>query len=144
MSDGMSVIAAIRAEQAEPPSGIRTLGLDVVHRWITHLGPGAVDLEWEVDHAYSNLEGAVLCSWSTALADQALFFAATTLCRAGERTRMAQLTLSCLQNLTQGTVLIAARILPRSGDRLVGTCTFTTDDESVAVLVTAVMDIVPE
>jgi hypothetical protein len=41
---GMALVEAIRKEQTDPPSGIRTLGLDVTHHWIESLEPGRVVL----------------------------------------------------------------------------------------------------
>lgn len=139
----MARVGAIRARQAEPPPGIRALGLDVVHRWITRLEPGEVDLAWEVDGTHANLEGAVLCSWTTALADQALFFAGTSLCADGEQTRMAQLSLTCVENIRRGPVGIEGRVLRRDGNRMLGTCTFTSADGAVLAHVTATLDVVP-
>jgi acyl-coenzyme A thioesterase PaaI-like protein len=144
VTHGPALIDAIRGERAEPPPGIRTLGLDAAHRWITRLEGGEVDLTWAFDAAYTNAEGAVLCSWTTALADQALFFAATSLCQAGEQTRMGSLSLVCLENITSGPVDIAARVNGRSADRMTGTCTFTLPDGVMAAVVTAVIDVVRE
>lgn len=144
MTHGPALIDAIRGEKAEPPPGIKTLGLDAAHRWISRLEGGEVDMTWAFDPAYTNTEGAVLCSWTTALADQALFFAATSLCLPGEKTRMALLSLVCLENIISGPVTIAARVPGRFADRMTGTCTFTPPDGVIAAVVTAVIDVVRE
>ena len=139
---GMELIDAIRQERSEPPSGIRTLGLDGTHRWLTDLKPGVAEFAWEVDPAYLNLEGAVICSWTTALADQALFFASNTICQAGEGTRMADLHLKVFTDMKEGTVAIRAAITERIGDRMFGLCTFTLEDGTVAAQVTVTIDVV--
>jgi len=139
---GMALVDAIREERTEPPSGIRTLGLDATHRWLRSVEPGHVVLDWAVDDAYLNLEGAVLCSWMSALGDQALFFAASTVCGEGEGTRMAEFGVRLLENITAGTVAIEARIVRRVGDRLFGECSFTVGDD-VAALMTATIEVVP-
>src|SRR4051812_13314317 len=100
----MEMIAAIRAERADPPSGIRTLGLEGTHRWLTVLEPGHATFEWPVDEAHSNLEGAVICTWTAALGDQVLFFATNTLCEDGEQTRMVRFSLDCLEPITDGVL----------------------------------------
>ena len=143
MTNGMDMIRAIREERAAPPSGIATLGLDRTHRWITALEPGHVELEWEVDDAHLNLEGAVICPWTAALADQALFFASSSLCGEGEGTRMADLHVRCLENMTGGTVTIDARIQRRVGNRMYGICDFVTADGALAAQTTAVIDVIP-
>ncbi len=143
LSAGRDIINAIRQEQATPPPAIATLGLDAAHRWITRLENGEVDLTWEFDRAYTNIEGAMLCSWTTALADQALFFAGMTLCDEGEQTRMSTLTLCCLANITTGPVRIQARVQGRTGDRIASSCSFVLPDGSTAAVVTAVLEVVP-
>jgi acyl-coenzyme A thioesterase PaaI-like protein len=139
---GMELIDAIRQERSDPPSGIRTLGLDVTHRWLTQLERGRARFTWTVDPAYLNLEGAVICSWTTALADQALFFASNTLCEGGEGTRMADLHLTVFTDMTDGVIDIDASITERVGDRMFGTCTFTREDGTVAARVTAMIDVI--
>ncbi|TFV88055.1 hypothetical protein E4P40_10520 [Blastococcus sp. CT_GayMR20] len=138
----MALVRAIRDEQAEPPSGIRTLGLDRTHRWLRSVEPGRVLLDWLVDDAYLNLEGAVICSWIAALGDQALFFAASTLCADGEGTRMAQFDVRLLENITGGSVAVEARVLRRVEDRLHCECSFTVDGDLKALMI-ATIDVVP-
>jgi acyl-coenzyme A thioesterase PaaI-like protein len=139
---GMALIDAIREERAEPPSGIRTLGLDGTHRWLRSVQPGHVALDWPVDDAYLNLEGAVICSWIAALGDQALFFAASTVCGDGEGTRMAEFGVRLLENITAGSVAIEARVVRRVGDRLFGECSFAVGADLKA-LMTATIEVVP-
>jgi acyl-coenzyme A thioesterase PaaI-like protein len=140
--NGMELVEAIRAERADPPSGISTLGLDKTHRWITSVEPGRVTLSWEVDDAYLNLEGAVICVWTAALADQAMFFATNTLCAEGEGTRMADLHLRVITNVTGGTLDIDARVLERVGDRMHAVCDFRDESGALTAQVTAVVDVI--
>lgn len=142
MATGMDLVNAIREERADPPSGIRTLGLDRTHRWLTVVEPGHVEMRWEVDDAYFNLESAVICSWTVALADQALFFAGNTLCGEGEGTRMASLGLDCIHNISSGVVTIDARIRERADDRMFGVCDFLLDDGRLAASVVGTMDVI--
>jgi len=142
MATGMELIDRIRAGEAAPPSGITTLGLDRTHHWITHLSPGHVVLEWPVDDAHMNLEGAVICPWTAALADQALFLASNTLCGEGEGTRMADLHVRAIRNMTGGTVTIDARIESRAGDRMFCSCDFRLPDGELAAQVSAVIDVI--
>ncbi len=139
---GMDLINAIRAEKAEPPAGIRTLALDRTHRWITDLSPGRVVFTWTVDPAYFNLEGAVICSWTAAVGDQALFLASNTLCGPGEGTRMAQFSLENLSNITHGELTITGVIERRVDKRIWGTCTFVDSDGNLAAKMTAQLDII--
>lgn len=141
MTSGRELVELIRAEKADPPSDIRTLGLDRAHTWITKMEPGHVELEWEVGEDHLNLEGAVICSWTAALADQALFFASNTLCAKGEGTRMSDLRLSCLRNITGGKVRIDARVRERVDDTMFCVCEFVGDDGLLYVQVTAVVDV---
>jgi acyl-coenzyme A thioesterase PaaI-like protein len=141
MTSGPELIELIRAEKAEPPSGIRTLGLDRAHRWLTVVEPGHVELEWEVDGDHLNLEEAVICSWVAALADQAMFFASNTLCADGEGTRMSDLHLRCVRNITGGTVRIDARVRERVDDTMVCTCQLVGDDGLLYADVTAMIDV---
>ena len=141
---GMDLVNAIRTEQAEPPDGIKTLGLDTTHHWITDLSPGRVVFKWTVDPAYFNLEGAVICSWTTAVGDQALFLASNTLCAQGEGTRMAQFSLENLSNITHGDLTITGLIDRRVGDRMWGTCTFVDSDGNLAARMNAQLDIITD
>lgn len=141
MVTGMALIDAIRSETSDPPSGIRTMGLDGTHRWLESLEPGHARFRWPVDDAHLNLEGAVICSWIAALGDQALFFAATSVCRNGEGTRMVEFTTRTMANVTGGTLVIDARIDRRVADRLFGRCTFSNDGDLVAE-VYATIDVV--
>ncbi len=142
MSTGMELLEAIRAERADPPSGIRTLGLDVTHRWITSLSPGRVQFAWPIDDHHFNLEAAVICSWTVAVADQALFFAGTSLCGEGEGTRMADLHLQAIANIESGPVSVDAVIDQRIGNRMFATCTMTLPDGTVAARVVATLDVI--
>lgn len=142
MATGMELVEDIRAERADPPSGIRTLALDGTHRWIRRLEPGRVELEWDIDREHDNLEGAVICSWTTAVADQAIFFAGTSLCREGEGTRMADLRLRCLRNIVDGPVTITSEILDRVDDRMFAICRFVLPGGELAAEVTATLDVV--
>lgn len=56
MASGPELIDLIRAGKAEPPSGIRTLGLDGTHRWFSEIEPGGVELAWDADDGHRNLE----------------------------------------------------------------------------------------
>lgn len=138
---GMDLVNAIREERSDPPSGILTLGLDQTHRWITALDPGRVSFEWTVDEAHLNLEGAVICPWIVALADQALFFASNTLCADGESTRMADLHVRCIASITGGVAAIDAVVERRVGDRFACRCDFRQAGELVAQAV-ATIDVV--
>lgn len=137
----MELIELIRTERADPPSGIRTMGLDRTHRWITELAPGRVVMAWLVDDLHDNLEGAVICSWLVAIADQALFFASNTLCGEGEGTRTEMIALASHHNVTGGTVQVAASIDDREGDQMAGSCSFTLEDGTLAATVTATISI---
>lgn len=141
---GMDLVQAIREERSDPPAGIRTLQLDRTHHWITDISPGRVVFEWEVEPAYFNLEGAVICSWTAAVGDQALFFAANTLCTEGEGTRMATFSLDCLSNITGGTLVITGVVDRRVDDAMWGTCTFEDADGNLAARMTARLDIVTD
>lgn len=141
MLTGMELIDAIRRQEAEPPSGIRTLGLDRTHHWLTKVEPGVVELVWDVEPAYQNLEGAVICSWIAALADQALFFASDTLCGAGESTRMRSLQMECLHNITDGSVRIVGTVRGRTDDDLWCTCEFFDASDELLAHVSATIEI---
>jgi acyl-coenzyme A thioesterase PaaI-like protein len=138
----MELIEAIRAGRGEPPSGIRTLGLDETHRWLDFVEPGHVQFTWAVDDAHRNLEGAVICSWIVALADQAVFLATQTLCADGEGTRMAALELKAVRNVSDGRLSFEARVEARTADRFYCTCRVSSDSEDLAALVTAEVDII--
>lgn len=142
MATGMELVNAIRAGEAAPPPGIATLGLDRTHHWITSLEPGRVELVWQVEPAYANLEGAVLCSWLVALADQALFFAAKSLCGEAEETRMSALTFEALENVYAGELAILGVIDDRKADAFSGVCTMTLPDGTVAARVSATISVV--
>lgn len=141
MATGMDLVNAIRDGKAEPPSGIRTLELDRTHHWITSLEPGHIVLEWPYEDRYENLEGAVICVWIAALADQALFLASNTLCGEGEGTRMADFHLRLVRGITEGPVTIDARIRDRVGDQMVCQCEFLTSDGQLAATVDAIIDV---
>lgn len=141
MGTGMQLVDAIREGRSDPPAGITTLGLDRTHHWLTTVEPGHVELTWDVEPAYFNLDGAVICSWIVALADQALFFAGQTLCAEGEGTRMASLGLDCIENIGEGALSIVAHVDERVGDRLHATCEMRTADQRLAARVTAVIDV---
>jgi len=141
MTTGMQMIEAIRAERAAPPSGIHTLGLDVTHRWITDIGPGHVTFAWPVGAEHFNLEQSVICSWTAAIADQAIFFATNTLCDDGEGTRTTDLHLRALHNIGEGMVTVEARVRDRAPDRMYATCDFTLADGRLAAQVTATLDV---
>jgi acyl-coenzyme A thioesterase PaaI-like protein len=143
VTTGRDIVRAIRREEHPAPPGIITLGLDRAHRWITRLGDGEADLSWTFDAAYTDDGGALLSSWTAAVADQALFFAGMTLCADGQRTRTSSLAVSCLADIYAGPVSIRARVQGRSGDRMAGTCALVVPDGSTAALVTAVLDVVP-
>jgi acyl-coenzyme A thioesterase PaaI-like protein len=138
---GIELVEAIRAGRAEPPPGIATLGLDRTHEWLTAVEPGRVEMVWEVEGRYANLEGAVICSWIVALADQALFFATQTACLPGEGTRMSTLQLECIHNVDAGPLRIVAEVDSRADDRFHGSCVMRTADGELAARVTAVIDI---
>jgi len=141
-ASGMELIEAIRSERADAPEGIRTLGLDRTHRWITELEPGRVTLMWPYDPAYANLEGAVICSWIAALGDQAIFFASNSLCASGEGTRMAEFAITCLSNIEDGDVVIRAQVDRRVGDRMFATCTFHVGaDRALAARMSATLEV---
>lgn len=139
--NGMELIEAIRAERADPPSGIVTLGLAGTHHWLTDLGPGHAVFEWPVDDAHANLEGAVICSWTMALGDQVLFFASNTLCGDGESTRMIRCALDCLEPITGGILRIDGRVEERTGDQLTCRCEYHLEDGTLAAVLTAIIDI---
>lgn len=141
---GMDLINAIREERADPPAGIRTLGLDGTQRWITELSPGRVVFTWTVDPAYFNNEGAVICTWTAAMGDQALFLASNTLCGEGETTRMVEFTLGCLSNITHGDLTMTGVIDRRIDDKMWGTCSFVDGDGNLAARMTARLDVVTE
>jgi acyl-coenzyme A thioesterase PaaI-like protein len=141
MTTGMQMIEAIRAERAAPPSGIRTLGLDLTHRWITDLGPGHVTFAWPVGSDHFNLEHAVICSWTAAVADQAIFFASNTLCGEGEGTRTTDLHLRALHNIGEGVVTVVCRIHDHTTERMFASCDFILADGRLAAQVTATLDI---
>lgn len=142
MPTGMDLIEAIKREEHDPPAGIATLGLAGTHRWLTELAPGRAAFSWPVDPAYANLEGAVICSWTVALADQALFFAGQTLCGEGTTTRMRSLQLDCVRNIDQGEVEIVATIDEQLSDKLFGRCEFRASDGSLLARVAATIDLV--
>lgn len=142
MVTGMALVDAIRNEESAPPSGIATLGLGGTHRWLTTMEPGHAVMTWPVDDRYLNLEGAVICTWIACLGDQAMFFAGSSVCGAGEGTRMATFTTTQIANVTSGELVVDARVVRRVGDRLHLRCDFTVDDEAVAEM-TAVIDVVP-
>lgn len=137
---GMELIEMIRAGKASPPSGIATLGLDRTHRWDLTVSPGQASFRWAVDERYLNLDDAVICSWLVALADQALFFAGTSLCADGESTRMDQISLRCFEDVKDGDVEFSARIDRRAGDRLFGTCDIAVGG-ALKAQVTATLDV---
>lgn len=141
-TSGMKLLDDIRAGRADAPAGIKTLGLEGTHRLVTRWEPGAVDMLWPVDGAYANLEGATICSWLTALADQALFFASNTLCVEGETTRTLELSLTNLRNVTGGELRLEARILGRGDDRMIGTCTMRDADGELAAVVNVTIGVV--
>lgn len=142
MSYGMDLIQDIRAGRATPPSGIVALGLDGSHRWLTTIEPGRAVMRWPVDAGHLNLEGAVICSWIVAIADQAMFFASNTLCQEGESTRTTDLQLRCIHNITDGLVTVTATVRERVDDRLYCWCEFILDGGRLAAAVTATIDIV--
>lgn len=142
MVTGMQLIDEIRAERAAPPSGIRTLGLDSTHRWIRHLEPGRVELEWPIDRSHDNLEGAVICSWTAAVADQAIFFAGTSVCAEGEGTRMVDLRLTCHRNIVDGPVSVVATVDDRVDGRLHASCRFVLPTGELAASVAATLDVI--
>lgn len=143
MVTGMALVDAIRNEEADPPSGIATLGLGGTHHWLTTMEPGRAVMTWPVDDRYLNLEEAVICTWIACLGDQAMFFAASSVCLAGEGTRMATFGTTLIANVTSGDELVVdARVVRRVDDRLHLTCVFSVADEPVAEM-TAVIDVVP-
>ena len=144
MSTGVEKIQAICDERADPPSGIRTLGLDGTHKWITTLEPGHVEFTWPIDERHHNLEGAVICSWTIAVADQAMFFAGLTLCGEGEATRMSDLHFQAIDNITSGPMSVDARIERRIEDRMYGTCTIRDLHGQVAARAAIVLDVVTD
>jgi acyl-coenzyme A thioesterase PaaI-like protein len=141
MQTGMDLVNAIRSGQARPPAGISTLGLDSTHEWLTTVEPGHIEMTWDVETRYFNLENAVICSWLVALADQALFFATQTLCGDGESTRMASLQLDCVRSISGGKLKIVARVIERVHDRFYCECTMSTDD-GLGARVSAIVDVV--
>ena len=143
MPTGPELLQAIQEERADPPSGIATLGLDGTHRWLERLEPGRALFHWDVDDAYMNLEGAVICSWIAAIGDQALFFASTSLCGENEGTRMAEFHVQLMENITGGTVTLDASIHRRTAERMFGECRFLDPDGSMMASMTATIDIIP-
>jgi acyl-coenzyme A thioesterase PaaI-like protein len=137
VATGMELIEAIRDERAQPPSGIITLGLDVTHRWLVDLRPGHVELDWPVDDRHLNLEGAVICSWVAAVGDQAVFFATTSQCGAGESTRMLHFELTSHHNILPGTVRVVANVVDRIGGVFHASCEFRLSDGRVAATMAA-------
>lgn len=142
MGYGMDLIHDIQNGRAAPPSGIIALGLDGSHQWLTRIEHGWAVMRWPVDATHLNLEGAVICSWTVALADQAMFFASNSVCQDGESTRTADLQLRCLHNIMDGLVTITAQVRDRVDDRLYCTCEFVLDDGRLGAAVTATIDIV--
>jgi len=139
----MDLVNAIRSGQAVPPAGISTLGLDSTHEWLTTVEPGHIEMTWDVETRYFNLEHGVICSWLVALADQALFFATQTLCGDGESTRMASLQLDCIRSIGGGRLVIEARVNERVQDRFYCQCTMSTDD-GLSARLSAVVDVVEQ
>jgi len=137
----MDLIRDIREGRGSPPSGIVALGLDGSHRWLTNVAPGKAEMKWPVDDAHMNLEGAVICSWIVALADQAMFFASNSVCLEGESTRTADLQLRCVRNITGGMVTIEATVREQVGDRLFCECEFESEDGLLVALVNATIDV---
>ena len=142
MTTGPELIDLIRAEKSSPPSGIRTLGLDQTHRWLDSVEPGRVALTWTVDDRYLNLEGAVICSWIVALADQAIFYAGMTLCGENEVTRMVDIRLTTVENINSGDVSIIATVDGRSGDDLLCTCDFRSSEGVLLARIAATVTVV--
>lgn len=140
---GMDIIQAIKDGTQAPPAGIVTLGLDGGERWIADFGPGHAQVRWDVDPAYFNLEGAVICSWLGCLADQAIFYATNTLLDAGKVTRIATMNMTYGDPVTGGTVLIDARVINHDDGQLISEARFTCAGKLVA-LATAVSRIVDE
>lgn len=139
---GMALIEAIRGGSVTPPSGISTMGLDGTHRWITGLEPGKVTMEWEVDPGYLNLEGAVMCTWLAAMADQAVFFASNSLCDQGEGTRMASFHLDVARNVGGGRLRLEADVLNRMGDRMTARCELHDDAGDLVAVFSATLDVI--
>lgn len=139
---GMALVEAIRDGSVTPPSGISTMGLDRTHQWITGLEPGRVTMEWEVDPAYLNLEGAVMCTWLAAMADQAVFFASNAACREGEGTRMASFHLDVARNIGGGSLRLEAEVLNRMGDRMTARCELFDAAGQLAAVFNATLDVI--
>jgi len=138
----MNLVNDIRAGRVVPPSGISTLGLDTTHHWLISVEPGEVTMVWTVDPAYFNLDGAVICSWLIALADQALFFASNAACAEGESTRMRKLRFETEHNITGGDVTITGTITEREDDQMTGSCVFRLEDGRVAATVEAMIQVI--
>ena len=119
---GMELVEAIREGKPDPPSGIESLGLTGSHQWLTEIAPGAATMRMPFSEAHLNLEGALICSWLIAVADQAMFFASNAACASGEMTRMRRLTYEVMDDITGGEVTFAARVAERKGDLMLCEC----------------------
>jgi|GEM_PF-5951850 len=121
---GAELLQAIIDERAAPPTGITTLNLAGTHRWLTSIAPGRAVFAWPVGSSHHNLEGNVLCSWTMAVADQAMFLAGCGLMGEGETTRMQHFSFSSVQEFGSGVVTVEA-IVTREGAIAHGRCVFT-------------------
>lgn len=131
--NGAELLQAILDERADPPSGIATLGLAGTHRWLTEIAPGRAVFAWPVGTSHHNLEGNVLCSWTVAVADQALFLAGCGLMHDGETTRMQHLSFSSEQEFGSGVVTVDATAR-RDGDVVHGRCTVGSGEQVFATV----------
>jgi acyl-coenzyme A thioesterase PaaI-like protein len=142
MGAGFQLIQSIKDGAQTPPPGISTLRLDGGPKWIESFAPGRAVMHWDVDSAYFNLEGAVICSWLACLADQAVFYATNTLLAEGENTRVASLRMDFIENVVSGRLTIEAVVVGRGADSLVTECRMLLDNGQTAVVATATSRIV--
>lgn len=144
MPTGMQVIKSIKDGLQKPPEGIVTLGLDRGQRWIDHFESGFARMVWEADPRYYNLEDAVICSWLACLADQAVFYATNTLVEDGEVTRIRELSMTYLRNISSGRVVIESRVEGRSDNLMFTRVVFLNGEEGPAAMASATTQVVKQ
>lgn len=133
----IDMLEALNAGRDTPPQMIRTLKLDIWAGKFTQIAQGSIAVFWDVDPAYANPDGSIYGGWISAMADNLLYLAATTVMAERENASTSDLQLIFMRPIKEGRIRIEAKVVERSRSTILCDCLFYLPDGRLAVRATA-------
>lgn len=133
----LAMLTALNEGRGQPPQMIRTLKLDIWAGRMDSFGDGFLNVHWDVDPLYANPDGSIYGGWISAMADNLLYLASTTVMKEGEDASTSDLQLIFMRPIKEGRIRIETKVMERSRSTILCDCCFYLPDGRLAVRATA-------